>query len=115
MLIATDKTIGSLENFICLKGVLTFRFLLSEWDYWGNRSFISAQDIEKNCLKLENPYLEEEKKLVAFLINVSSGFSSSLNSFHRYHLAILIFVIIHVEKTFRAITGLICGKDFKKK
>ena len=36
-------------------------------------------------------------------------------SLHRYLQAIWIFVIFHVERTFMAMTGEICGKYFKKK
>ena len=89
----------------------------------------------KSCPKCENPCLWIIKKIShtggkesldwknrpilwkfsAFFVNVSSEFSSSWNSFHRYHPASWIFVIIHVEKTFRAMTGEMCGKYIKKK
>ena len=68
----------------------------------------------KSCQKLENPCLGIMKKCSAFFVNVSSGFSSSRTSFHRNHPSSWIFVIFHVEKTFRAITGEMCGKDFRK-
>ena len=65
----------------------------------------------KSCLKWREKNCHGViKKCGAFYVNVSSGFSSSWNSFHRYHPASLIFVIIHV-----AMTGKMCGKDFKKK
>ena len=69
----------------------------------------------KSCLKWENPWIGIMKKCSVFFVNVSSVFSSSWNSFHRYHPASWIIVIIHVEKTLRAMTGEMCWKYFKKK
>ena len=61
------------------------------------------------------PLRRNTKKKWYLFLNVSFGFSSSWNFFHRYHPAIWIVVIIHVEKTFKVMTGEMCGKDFDKK
>ena len=53
------------------------------------------------------------KKIGCLFVNVFSGFSLSWNSLHRYHPPSWIFVIIHVENTFRAMNGEMCGKIWK--
>ena len=55
-----------------------------------------------------------KKKNIAFFVNVSSGFSSSWTSFHRYHPASWIFVIIYVEKTLGQWLVKCVEKIFKK-
>ena len=80
----------------------------------GKRLIYFSRRFCKSWIKWENPCLWIIKKFSAFFVNISSGFSSSWTSFHRYHPASWIFVIIHVEKTFRAQAGEICGNNFKK-
>ena len=60
------------------------------------------------------PSPRNKKNISAFYVNVSSWFSSSWTSFHKYHPASWIIVIIHMEKTFRAMNGEMCGKHFRK-
>ena len=104
---------------VCIRG-LTLKGCGPSVFYWVNGTtgktalFFQCKILLKVC-KMERPLLRSNKKYGAFFVNVSSGFSLSWNSFHRYHPASWLFVIIHVEKTFRAMTGEICGKYFKKK
>ena len=98
-----------------LKGLWTLSFLPSKWDCWKKPLFFVSQGLCENCLKWEKSLpRNNNKKNGAFLFNVHLGFSSSWNSFHRYHQASWIFVIVHVEKTFREMIEM-HGKDFKKK
>ena len=102
------------KNSNCDKRAVDLKFLLSKWDYWKKPLISFSPGFCTSCLKWENPGGVREK-CGGFFINVSSGFSSSWNSFHRYHPASWTFVIIHVEKTFRTMTADTCGKHFKKK